>query len=965
MVSEMNGAVPPKSRRDRVAGLEITPGLLTQTGELLRRGDVLVRLGMCLAAALVMLLVTQAWKPPLQYREGHIPRRAIVAGAAFQVPDEGAVEKEKDRARRHAPQVYQINPVPLPQLRANLLASLAVLTEAKQFDEKTAEVWNDFLPSPAEETAKTSTVDPQKQGEAVRRQFESFRAALSGNPRLKYEEAVKRALAEFEERGLLQQLEDTGEEHSNKSEIYVYLPKLWKEKKLVAVQDVRIADVKPRLLANLKRELVPLEKEVVEEARKQSRQVYLLNPEPLVKLRARLKEALDTLTKSETLDEATAKLWREFQPKPTEEEPLPSPEEQQNLFAKFREALAQGPPRPELDAVLDRIFEEYEKNGLLLRLMGPDESAEGNQEEIIIATPGMDAARKTVKVSSVRLADIKPKLREALQKELKSLEAAARIFIYLERELPGAATLEYQPPKMGESPLAIEPKLAERTYDYLEDKLTKTLNFDKLKTDEVREAAAADVDADEWDKKFKVGEQLIEAGKTIGALELALLKKEHLAQWNQLSNSWVVARLAAVLGMYFALYTLCGFFVYYRYPNVLADISRLAGLLVLTVLTVSLCYLLDVQGAEMVPLLLFGMIVAIAYHQELALLLLAAVGLVVVLSLGQGLPSFVVLTAAGATAVLLLRRVRNRTKLIFVGAAAGLVAMLTTIGVAVVDGQSISGPLLQHAGMAWVWCLTAGFVMTGLLPFIEHIFGVLTEISLLELGDVAHPLLQELVRRAPGTYNHSINVASMAEAAAERIGAQGLLVRVGAYFHDIGKILKPQYFAENQQAGDNRHEALVPAMSTLIIIAHVKDGADLARQHHLPRPIIDFIQEHHGTTLVEYFFRRASQKNSDDPDAPEVDENAFRYPGPKPQSKEAGILMLADAVESASRVLVEPTPARIVNLVEQLTMNRLLDGQFDECGLTLQEVHQIQESLVKSLTAVYHGRVKYPEPVTA
>jgi putative nucleotidyltransferase with HDIG domain len=309
--------------------------------------------------------------------------------------------------------------------------------------------------------------------------------------------------------------------------------------------------------------------------------------------------------------------------------------------------------------------------------------------------------------------------------------------------------------------------------------------------------------------------------------------------------------------------------------------------------------------------------------------------------------------------------VRSRTKLIYVGAAAGFVASLTTIGVAIVDGQSIDQGLLQSAGMAWVWCLAAGFVMTGLLPFVEHIFGVLTEISLLELGDVAHPLLQELVRRAPGTYNHSINVASMAEAAAERIGAQGLLVRVGSYFHDIGKVLKPQYFAENQEAGDNRHESLVPAMSTLIIIAHVKDGADLARQHHLPHPIIDFIQQHHGTTLVEYFYRRASEQNSDDPDAAEIDENAFRYPGPKPQSKEAGILMLADAVESASRVLVEPTPARIVNLVEQLTMNRLLDGQFDECGLTLQEVHLIQESLVKSLTAVYHGRVKYPEPITA
>ena len=234
--------------------------------------------------------------------------------------------------------------------------------------------------------------------------------------------------------------------------------------------------------------------------------------------------------------------------------------------------------------------------------------------------------------------------------------------------------------------------------------------------------------------------------------------------------------------------------------------------------------------------------------------------------------------------------------------------------------------------------------MTGLLPFVERMFDVQTDISLLELGDVQHPLLQELVRRAPGTYNHSINVASIAETAADAIGANGLLVRVGAYFHDIGKMLKPSYFVENQGPEGNRHETLQPAMSTLVIIAHVKDGADLARQHHLPQSIIDFIEQHHGTTLVEYFYRREAQRLKDDPDAGELDETTFRYPGPKPQTKEAGVLMLADVVESASRALVDPTPARIESLVHDLAMKRLLDGQFDECGLTLSELHTIEDS---------------------
>ena len=284
--------------------------------------------------------------------------------------------------------------------------------------------------------------------------------------------------------------------------------------------------------------------------------------------------------------------------------------------------------------------------------------------------------------------------------------------------------------------------------------------------------------------------------------------------------------------------------------------------------------------------------------------------------------------------------------------------MLTAVGVNIVDGQPLDQAILLDAGKFFLWGLMSGFAMTGLLPFIETLFGVLTEISLLELGDVAHPLLQELVRRAPGTYNHSINVASMAEAAAESIGARSLLLRVGSYFHDIGKMLKPQYFVENQRDDNNRHESLVPAMSTLIIIAHVKDGADLARQHHLPRSIIDFIQQHHGTTLVEYFYERANEDSQANPDGTTIDENAFRYPGPKPQTKEAGILMLADAVESASRVLVEPTPSRIENLVEEIAMKRLLDGQLDECGLTLQEVRIVQDSLVKSLIALV-GAVKY------
>ena len=416
------------------------------------------------------------------------------------------------------------------------------------------------------------------------------------------------------------------------------------------------------------------------------------------------------------------------------------------------------------------------------------------------------------------------------------------------------------------------------------------------------------------------------------------------------------------------LYTLSGLYIMYREPSIFRSLYRFSMVLGMFVLAVGLAAMAksDAWRAESIPIMLFGMTLAIVYHQELALLLTAALALVVVvLQLDGAMSSYITLMSAAATAILLLGRIRSRSKLIYVGLVAAVVAMLTEVGDSVLDGQPLQQALFVDVPPVGRWAVVAGFLMTGLLPFVEKMFGVLTDISLLEVGDISHPLLQELVRRAPGTYNHSINVASIGEAAADAIGARGLLVRVGAYFHDIGKMLKPQYFTENQPQGASLHETLLPAMSRLIIVAHVKDGADLARQHHMPHSIIDFIEQHHGTTLVEYFYRRAAQQSEDDPSRGAVEEHSYRYPGPKPQTKEAAVLMLADAAESASRALVEPTPSRLEGLVQEIAMNRLLDGQFDQCGLTLQELHVVEESLVKSLTAVYHGRVRYPEQRTA
>jgi putative nucleotidyltransferase with HDIG domain len=418
-----------------------------------------------------------------------------------------------------------------------------------------------------------------------------------------------------------------------------------------------------------------------------------------------------------------------------------------------------------------------------------------------------------------------------------------------------------------------------------------------------------------------------------------------------------------VLLVVFAMFTLCGMYMRYRQRGPQAELARLAGALGLAVATVALAVLasLDPYRAEPVPLIVFGMIVAIAYRRELALLFTGVVSWIVVLALGGDLPMFLLLFGTTAAAALNLGRIRSRSKLVYVGLFAGCVAALLDLAMKLIDNQ----PLGSSLGLQFIFATLAGFFMTGLLPFVERLFGVLTDLSLLELGDITHPVLQELVRRAPSTYNHSITVGSIAEAAADAIGARGLLCRVGAYFHDIGKMLKPGYFIENQGKDGSRHEGLVPAMSTLVIIAHIKDGADLARQNHLPQAIIDMIQQHHGTMLMEYFYDRAHTQQAADPNSSEIDENLFRYPGPKPQTKEAAVLMLADAVESASRTLVDPTPSRIESLVRDLAQRRLQGEQFDESGLTLRELGAIERSLVMSVASIYHGRLKYPDQRSA
>ncbi|HPP07245.1 MAG TPA: HDIG domain-containing protein, partial [Syntrophorhabdaceae bacterium] len=255
--------------------------------------------------------------------------------------------------------------------------------------------------------------------------------------------------------------------------------------------------------------------------------------------------------------------------------------------------------------------------------------------------------------------------------------------------------------------------------------------------------------------------------------------------------------------------------------------------------------------------------------------------------------------------------------------------------------------------------IASSFIALGILPVIEHIFDYTTDIKLLELANLDNPLLEDMMIKAPGTYHHSIIVGNLSKAAAEAIGAHPLLARVAAYYHDIGKLKMPHYFIENRKGFDDAHKDLTPSMSSLIILSHVKEGIELAEKHKLGKKIKDIIREHHGTSLVSYFYNRA--KECEDPELFVIDEKDFRYSGPKPQTKEAGIVMLADVVEASSRILNEPTPKRIEKHIQDIIEKVFLDGQLDECELTLKDLHAIQKSFITILLGIFHHRIEYPE----
>ncbi|MBU1933003.1 MAG: HDIG domain-containing protein [Candidatus Omnitrophica bacterium] len=493
---------------------------------------------------------------------------------------------------------------------------------------------------------------------------------------------------------------------------------------------------------------------------------------------------------------------------------------------------------------------------------------------------------------------------------------------------------------------------------FLLDLIKSVLNlntvYGKEKTESEKRASAQKVQPIYMTIEVKKNETILNKGERIG--------KEHIAILMALSQNEnpavKVGGMAAVIilvGLFMLLVTL---YIKFYESGIMKGNKELILLALISILMLFIAKIIVVSPwpSSLIPVAVASMLIAILINSRLAIVTTCFLSIMIGIISGNRMDIAGVSLVGGIISVFAIQGVRRRSQVIAAGLCVGFANISYLIGMGLIRGLDFH-TYITEALFGLTNGVMSAVIVTGILPVFENAFKITTDISLLELADLNHPLLKEMVIKAPGTYHHSLVVGNLAEAACEAIGANALLARVSSYFHDIGKIEKAFYFSENQPRGESAHDKLLPTMSRLIITNHVKNGIELAEKHNLNRKIIDIINQHHGTGLVFYFFKRALEKGQDE----KADEQSFRYPGPKPQTKEAACVLLADSVEAGSRALEDPTPSRIKGLVKKIINNKFIDGQLDECDLTLKDLEKIAEVFTHILTGIFHTRVEYPE----
>lgn len=461
----------------------------------------------------------------------------------------------------------------------------------------------------------------------------------------------------------------------------------------------------------------------------------------------------------------------------------------------------------------------------------------------------------------------------------------------------------------------------------------------------------------------KAGEKIIGKGE--------ILTEDHLAKLQALGLTRQLVPFKSIIGIFLLITLLMGVVICYIYQQNReiyehAGHLYLLGIIVLVVLAIGKAIVaidinrwpeLGAQFGYMVPLAAAGMLIAILLDSRLAILVVAITSLLLGIMTGNQLRFDLVGLLGGITGVYSVSKLSQRGDLVRAGiyTSASIVSGILIVGL--INGLPIVFLLTSSLSLGLINGILSSIVTNGALPFLESTFRLTSPVRLLELSHPNNELLKRLLTEAPGTYHHSIIVANLAEAAADAVKGESLLVRVGAYYHDIGKVKRPYFFIENQMDCDNPHDKIAPTLSTLILTSHVKDGVEMAKEHKLPQGIIDIIEQHHGSGLVSYFYHKALEGDRTET----ISEEEFRYEGPKPRSREAAIVMLADSVEAAVRSLQNRTPGRIEGLVRKIIKDKLNDGQLEESDLTFKDLNAIANAFVRVLSGIFHSRVEYPD----
>ena len=486
--------------------------------------------------------------------------------------------------------------------------------------------------------------------------------------------------------------------------------------------------------------------------------------------------------------------------------------------------------------------------------------------------------------------------------------------------------------------------------------LRANMLIDQVATEENRQKARDAVDP----TTYKQGQNIVVKGDRITEVQYAVLQSLGVLEGEKIDYIMYVAG-AAITALIMAT---CFLLVVLYAREMLDSMMNAMALMLCLIITMVLCLLTGTKlgvwamPTVLLPLLLVNLLgIKPAYIGNLMLTLMMTFLTVqsADLDTSQTLSILLICTVGGTFAIFIMKQSATRIFVVLTGILTGIVNAMILSCVTLLTSDDKSG-ILTNASYEVLVSLLSAIVCIGLQPIMESAFNLVTPSKLIELSNPNQPLLRRLMIETPGTYHHSMVVANLAEAAAEVVGANALLVRVGAYYHDIGKLVRPIYFKENQ-LGDNPHDRTDPKVSAAILTEHTQDGADLARKHRLPEPIIEMIQQHHGDTPVMYFYAKAIELYGEE----KVDIQDFRYVGPKPQSAEAAILMLSDTVEAAVRAMREPTKEKISGLIEKLVRGKMEDGQLDECTLTFRDIGKIRQSFENSLQGVFHQRIEYPD----